>query len=78
MPRSPEIDTLGQVGGRDRGSAPRSETLDFERAVALAAAVEALSSGPARTLAGDLRVLLEDARGATAEVVSLADRRTRR
>jgi len=45
------------------------------RMVALAAAVEALSTGHARILAADLRAQLEAAMGAHAGVVSITSRR---
>ena len=48
------------------------------RAAALAAAVEAMSTGHARVLAAELRALLEAATDGDAGVVSLADERARR
>lgn len=58
------------------GTRPAESKPIDARTVALAAAVEALSTGHARVLAAELRELLEGACGA-AEVVSLASRRTR-
>ncbi len=52
--------------------------LDLTRAAALAAAVEALTSGPARVLAAELRELLDEARTGASDVTSLAAARARR
>jgi hypothetical protein len=48
------------------------------RAVALAAAVEAMSTGHARVLAAELRALLEDAMGPSAEVIPMRGREPKR
>jgi hypothetical protein len=78
---SPKPSTAG--GGTIAGDesvtiAPTSiEGLDLVKAIALAAAVEAMASGHARVLAGELRAMLENAQGASAEVLSLAAVRPR-
>lgn len=56
---------------------PQPSAAITPRMVALAAAVEALSNGHARTLAAELRALLEAASDA-APVVSIASRRNER
>ena len=62
---------------RENGATPGSSVSIDARLVALAAAVEALSTGHARVIATELRRALEAACGA-AEVVSIASRRTPR
>ena len=58
----------------DRGAS----TLDTARAVALAAAVEAMSSGHARILAAELRALLEATAGPGADVIPMRGREPKR
>jgi hypothetical protein len=48
------------------------------RAVALAAAVEAMSTGHVRVLAAELRAVLEDAMGPSAEVIPMRGREPKR
>lgn len=61
----------------DRNSDRPAGTLDA-RIVALAAAVEAMSTGHARVLAGELRALLEAHAGAGAVVIPMRRRDPKR
>lgn len=60
------------------GSRPPNPVTIDARIVALAAAVEALSDGHARVLAGELRRKLEALAGPMASVTNLADKRPKR